>query len=149
MIFKSKYQRVLKEEYKSLRDRLILAEKANKGLADDLKVSQNELTKLSALLNTLRDDKEKVIKKHNDLLNRKDKLREQVTELKKEVTNLKEELRLAKEEKSAVEKEYTDFKKDKWLINKIPSGRMPNKQRIGAKSGAKTSKIIKDVKEKL
>lgn len=149
MIFKSKYQRVLKEEYKSLRDRLILAEKANKGLADDLKVSQNEVTKLSALLNTLQDDKEKVIKKHNDLLNRKDKLREQVTELKKEVTNLKEELKLAKEEKSAVEKEYADFKKDKWLIKKVPSGRMPNKQRIGAKSGAKTSKIIKDVKEKL
>ena len=149
MIFKSKYQRVLKEEYKSLRDRLNLAEKANKGLADDLKVSQNEVTKLSALLNTLREDKEKVIKKHNDLLNRKDKLREQVTELKKEATNLKEELNLAKEEKSAVEKEYADFKKDKWLIKKVPSGRIPNKQRIGAKSGAKTSKIIKDVKEKL
>lgn len=105
MIFKSKYQRVLKEEYKSLRDRLNLAEKANKGLADDLKVSQNE------------------------------------------VTNLKEELKLAKEEKSAVEKEYADFKKDKWLINKIPSGRIPNKQRIGVKSGAKTSRIIKKVKE--
>ena len=97
----------------------------------------------------MRDDKEKVIKKHNDLLNRKDKLREQVTELKKEVTNLKEELKLAREEKSAVEKEYADFKKDKWLIKKVPSGRIPNKQRIGAKSGAKTSKIIKDVKEKL
>lgn len=149
MIFKSKYQRVLKEEYKSLINKLNLAEKANKGLADDLKVSQNEVTKLSALLNTLRDDKEKVIKKHNDLLNRKDKLREQVTELKKEVTNLKEELKLTKEEKSTVEKEYADFKKDKWLIKKVPSGRMPNKQRIGAKSGAKTSKIIKDVKEKL
>lgn len=107
MIFKSKYQRVLKDEYKSLRNKLNLAEKANKGLADDLKVSQ------------------------------------------KEVTNLKEELKLAKEEKSAVEKEYADFKKDKWLIKKVPSGRMPNKQRIGAKSGAKTSKIIKDLKEKL
>lgn len=149
MIFKSKYQRVLKKEYKSIKDRLNLAETANKGLADDLKASQNEVTKLSALLNTLRDDKEKVIRKHNDLLNRKDKLREQVTELKKEVTSLKEELRLTKEEKSAVEKEYADFKKDKWLIKKVPSGRMPNKQRIGAKSGAKTSKIIKDVKEKL
>ena len=147
MIFKSKYQRVLKEEYKSLRNKLNLAEKANKGLADDLKISQNEVTKLSALLNTLRDDKEKVIRKHNDLLNRKDKLREQVTELKKEATNLKEELKLVKEEKSAVEKEYADFKKDKWLINKIPSGRIPNKQRIGVKSGAKTSRIIKKVKE--
>ena len=114
MIFKSKYQRVLKKEYKSIKDRLNLAETANKGLADDLKASQNEVTKLSALLNTLRDDKEKVIRKHNDLLNRKDKLREQVTELKKEVTSLKEELRLTKEEKSAVEKEYADFKKDKW-----------------------------------
>lgn len=149
MIFKSKYQRVLKKEYKSIKDRLNLAETANKGLADDLKASQNEVTKLSALLNTLRDDKEKVIKKHNDLSNRKDKLREQVTELKKEVTSLKEELRLTREEKSAVEKEYADFKKDKWLINKIPSGRIPNKQRIGVKSSAKTSKIIKDVKEKL
>ena len=149
MIFKFKYQRVLKEEYKSLINKLNLAEKANKGLADDLKVSQNEVTKLSALLNTLRDDKERVIKKHNDLINRKDKLREQVTKLKKEVTNLKEELNLTKEEKSAVEKEYADFEKDKWLIKKVPSGRMPNKQRIGAKSGAKTSKIIKDVKEKL
>lgn len=149
MIFKSKYQRVLKKEYKSIKDRLNLAETANKGLADDLKASQNEITKLSALLNTLRDDKEKVIKKHNDLSNRKDKLREQVTELKKEVTSLKEELRLTREEKSTVEKEYANFKKDKWLINKIPSGRIPNKQRIGVKSSAKTSKIIKDVKEKL
>ena len=71
MIFKSKYQRVLREEYTSLKDRLNLVEKANKGLADDLKASQNEVTKLSALLNTLQNDKEKVIKKHNDLSKKK------------------------------------------------------------------------------
>lgn len=149
MIFKSKYQRVLKEEYKSLRDRLNLAEKANKGLAFDLKVSQEEIQDLRKINEITNADKKSVEVKYFDLSKRKEKLREQVTDLKKEVTSLKEELKLTKEEKSAVEKEYADFKKDKWLIRKVPSGRMPNKQRIGAKSGAKTSKIIKDVKEKL
>ena len=149
MIFKSKYQRVLKEEYKSIKDRLNLAEKANKGLATDLKVSQEEIQDLRKTNELINADKKSVEVKYFDLSKRKEKLREQVTELKKEVTSLKEELKLTKEEKSAVEKEYADFKKDKWLIKKVPSGRMPNKQRIGAKSGAKTSKIIKDVKEKL
>lgn len=149
MIFKSKYQRVLKEEYKSLKDRLNLAEKANKGLAFDLKVSQEEIQDLRKTNEITTADKKSVEVKYFDLSKRKEKLREQVTDLKKEVTSLKEELKLTKEEKSAVEKEYADFKKDKWLIKKVPSGRIPNKQRIGAKSGAKTSKIIKDVKEKL
>lgn len=147
MIFKSKYQRVLKEEYKSLRDRLNLAEKANKGLAFDLKVSQEEIQDLRKTNEITNADKKSVEVKCFDLSKRKEKLREQVTNLKKELSSLKEELKLAKEEKSAVEKEYADFKKDKWLINKIPSGRIPNKQRIGVKSGAKTSRIIKKVKE--
>lgn len=44
--------------------------------------------------------------------------------------------------------EIADLKSDHYVKVKVPEGKTPGKQKIGAKSSAKTSKIIKKVKEK-
>ena len=43
--------------------------------------------------------------------------------------------------------EIADLKSDHYVKVKVPEGKTPGKQKIGAKSSAKTSKIIKKVKE--
>lgn len=43
--------------------------------------------------------------------------------------------------------EIADLKSDHYVKVKVPEGKTPGKQKIGAKSSAKTSKIIKKVKD--
>ena len=43
--------------------------------------------------------------------------------------------------------EIAELKSDHYVKVKVPEGKTPSKQKVGAKSSAKTSKIIKKVKE--
>lgn len=149
MILFKKYRVVLKEDYDAIESLNATLSKANKNLAEDLKSSQLELGNLAALLDTLQEDKEKVIKKYNDVSKRKDKLREQNNELKKELNDIKEQLDIITKEKNNIEHEFAEFKENKFIVKELPSSKPRRTQTMKVKSGARTSKIIKDIKENL
>ncbi len=144
-----KYRVVLRNEYNDTKKEIQLVKQANDNLAKELKEKDIEISSLAALVDTIQEDKDKIVKKYNDLSKRKDKLREQCNDLKKDLTVTLEQLKLVQQEKENITKEFAEFKKNKFVIKELPSSRPRKTQTMKVKSGARTSKIIKDVKEKL
>lgn len=144
-----KFRVVLRNEYNDTKKEIQLVKQANDNLAKALKEKDIEISSLAALTDTIQNDKDKIVKKYNDLSKRKDKLREQVNELKKDLLNTVEQLKLVQQEKENITKEFAEFKKNKFIIKELPSSKPRKTQTMKVKSGARTSKIIKDVKEKL
>lgn len=144
-----KYRVVLRNEYNDTKKEIQLVKQANDNLAKSLKEKDIEISSLAALTDTIQNDKDKIVKKYNDLYKRKDKLREQVNGLKKDLLNTIEQLKLVQQEKENITKEFAEFKKNKFVVKELPSSKPRKTQTMKVKSGARTSKIIKDVKEKL
>lgn len=144
-----KYRVVLKDEYNDTKKEIQLVKQANNNLAKSLKEKDNEISSLAALIDTIQDDKNKIVKKYIDLSKRKDKLREQFKDLKKDLSDTLEQLKIVQQEKENITKEFAEFKKNKFIIKELPSSKPRKTQTMKVKSGVRTSKIIKDVKEKL
>ena len=81
----------------------------------------------------LKEEKKQLSNSKGGLTTRNNTLLNQVNELTKEVEELKKQL----------EESMTD----KYLVKKVPKGRMPKKQTIRTKGSSVPSKIIKKIKE--
>ena len=85
-----------------------------------------KLVQLSSEVKSLKCAKGGIAKEKNKLLNKIIKLENETAELLKQIE---------------------DLKSDRYLIKKIPTGRMPNKQKINSLNCHRGSKAIKFVKD--
>lgn len=135
-IFNRKW--VLVEDLKRYESRDDLLTKANKALAEDLKSTQDELDQHKNLVETLTNDKVKVIKSMNKQI---DKLTKEIQELNK---NHIEQIQEYQKQVVELNKIIEELKSDRYLVRKVPSGRKPKGQNMKVKLGSSTKPSVRN-----
>ena len=111
------------EKIKIANEKLKISNEEYKKNNDELNI---KLVQLSSEVKSLKCAKGGIAKEKNKLLNK--------------IINLENE-------KAELLKQIEDLKSDRYLIKKIPTGRIPNKQKINSLNCHKGSKAIKFVKD--
>ena len=143
----------LKEKFKT-RKRLNL-ENIYEMLYQSLSLNQEKISKLEIALeeerNKNKDDfwgKNSLEKQLTKEIEKKDAIIQELREYNQKLYDYAYKLAtIIQADNQKLLDEIADLKSDHYVKVKVPEGKTPSKQKVGAKSSAVTSKIIKKVKE--
>lgn len=74
-------------------------------------------------------------------------LQKEINSLNQKIAKLEKDTLIYKAENELLKKEQEDFKKTHWIVKEIPEGKTPKGQELGIKSGVRTGRIARKVKE--